>query len=125
MHAALFTNVCAVGAITVVTTACAVGWVQILEGTVSIACQHVSMMHRLIDSVALLDMLASFALAVGTCAYLISTPHPLLLHLQMWNHWTLRCQLDMLNMEAPGRKDRMQRQAWLGHGGTRSFEYAV
>ena len=43
--------------------------VQILEGTVSTACQHLSMMHRLIDSVALLDMLASFALAVSTfCA---------------------------------------------------------
>ncbi|EIE21559.1 hypothetical protein COCSUDRAFT_17595 [Coccomyxa subellipsoidea C-169] len=38
---------------------------QILEGTVSTACQRLSMMHRLIDSVALLDMLASFALAIS------------------------------------------------------------
>lgn len=29
------------------------------------ACQQLSMLHRLIDSVALLDMLASFALAVS------------------------------------------------------------
>ena len=37
---------------------------QILEGTVSSACQHLSMLQRLIDGLALLDMLASFALAV-------------------------------------------------------------
>ncbi len=34
-------------------------------------------------------------------------------------HWTLRCQLDLLNMKAPVR---MQIQAWLGHKGTQSFE---
>lgn len=39
-------------------------WWQILEGTVSRACQYLSMLHCLIDGLALLDMLASFALAV-------------------------------------------------------------
>ena len=34
--------------------------------------------------------------------------------------WTLRRQFDLLNMEASGRKGRMQRQAWLGHLGTQS-----
>ncbi|CAL8469479.1 g9020 [Coccomyxa elongata] len=37
---------------------------QILEGTASSACQYLSMLHRLIDGLALLDMLASFALAI-------------------------------------------------------------
>ncbi len=30
-------------------------------------------------------------------------------------HWTLRCQLDLLDMKGQSRKGGMQRQGWLDH----------
>lgn len=39
--------------------------VQILEGTVATACREMDALHRLINGIALLDVLQSFATVVG------------------------------------------------------------
>jgi len=39
---------------------------QVLDGAVAAAAQHMDMLHRVVDSIALLDMLAAFATAVAS-----------------------------------------------------------
>jgi len=38
---------------------------QVLDGAVAAAVRHMDMLHLLIDSIALLDMLYAFAAAIG------------------------------------------------------------
>jgi hypothetical protein len=40
-------------------------WLQVLEGAITLAAQRLHALNRLIDGIALLDMITSFATAVS------------------------------------------------------------